>query len=76
MSQTCHKIGTFYNLVDRAILLFHPSYQQKNLEICIKLLLENNYLTLIFNTINERLKNLFNNKLSLNTNKITVPKKN
>jgi len=38
--------------------------------------MENGYpTTLIFKTINKRLKNLFNNKLSLNTNKITVPKK-
>jgi len=73
----CHKIGTIYNLVDRAILLSHPSYQQKNLELCIRLLLENGYpITLIFKTINMRLKNLFNNKLSLNTNATTVPKKN
>jgi len=36
--------------------------------------LENDYpTTLIFKTINERFKNLFNNKLSLNTNRITVP---
>jgi len=46
----CHKIEIIYNLVDRAILLFHPKYQ-KNLEICIKLLLENSYpLSLIFNS--------------------------
>jgi len=40
--------------------------------------LKNGYpTTLIFKTINERLKNLFNNKLSLNTNlnKIIVLKK-
>jgi len=38
--------------------------------------LENGYsITLIFKTINTRLKNLFNNKLSLNTNTTTVPKK-
>jgi len=62
--------------VDRAILLSHPSYQQKNFEFCIGFLLENGYpITLIFKTIIERLKNLFNNKLSLNINKITVPEK-
>jgi len=42
--------------------------------------LEKSYLTilnilLIFKIINERLKKLFNNKLSLETNKIIVPKK-
>jgi len=62
----CHKIGTIYKLVDRAVLLSHPSYQQKNLELCIRFLLENGYpAILIFKTINERLKKLFNNKLSL-----------
>lgn len=59
----CHKIGTIYNLVDRAILLSHPRFQQKNLEICIDLLLNNGYpLGLIFNKINVRLKKLINNK--------------
>jgi len=60
--------------VDRAILLSHPAYQQKNLEFFIKFLLENGYrITLIFKTIKDRLKNLFNNKLSLNTT-LTAPK--
>jgi len=27
----CHKIGTIYSLVDRAFLLSHPCFQQKNL---------------------------------------------
>jgi len=36
----CHNTDTIYNLVDRAILLSHPSYQQKNLEFCIRLLLD------------------------------------
>jgi len=31
----CHKIGTIYNLVDRAILLSQPMFHQKNLKICI-----------------------------------------
>jgi len=76
LSNHPHKIGTIYNLVNRASLLSHPSYQQKNLELSIRLLLANGYpTTLIFKTITERLKNLFNNKLSLDTNKITVPKK-
>ncbi|XP_011705916.1 PREDICTED: uncharacterized protein LOC105461126 [Wasmannia auropunctata] len=55
----CHKIGTIYGLVDRAIMLSHPSYQQKNLEFCVGLLLDNGYpLELIFKTINSRLKNI------------------
>jgi len=39
----CHKIGTIFNLIDRAILLSHPKYHQKNIEKCIKLLLNNGY---------------------------------
>jgi len=26
----CHKINTIYSMMDRAILLSHPSYHQKN----------------------------------------------
>jgi len=53
----CQKIGIIYNLIDRAILLFHPKHQQKNIELCIKYLLDNGYpLTLIFKKINKRLK--------------------
>jgi len=56
----CHKVGTIYSLVDRAIKLSHPSFQEKNLRLCIKWLLENGYpLNLIFNKINLRLKKLF-----------------
>jgi len=65
-----HKVGTMYNLVDRVILLSHPNFQQKNLKLCVKLLLENGYLlNLIFKEINVRLKKLLNIKLSINTNK-------
>jgi len=56
----CHKIGTIYSLVDHAIKLSHPSLQEKNLRLCVKLLLDNGYpLELIFNKINSRLKKLF-----------------
>jgi len=54
--------------------LSHPNYQQKNLELCIKVLINNGYpLSLIFVTINKRLKKLFSNKLD---NKEIVPIKN
>jgi len=33
---TCHKVGTIYGLIDRALLLSHPVFQQKNLEYAIK----------------------------------------
>jgi len=50
-----HKIGIIYSLVERAIKLSHPSFHKKNLELCIKLLLDNGYpLNLIFNRINSR----------------------
>jgi len=59
----CHKIGTIYNLTDRAFLLSHAKFHQKNLEIVIDLLLENGYpLSLIFEKINHRLKSLIYNK--------------
>ena len=61
----CHKIGIIYSLVDRAILLSHPYFHQKNLELCINILLDNGYpLEVIFNKINLRLKTLYNGKLS------------
>jgi len=56
-------------LVDRAILLSHPKFQQKNIELCIKILCENGYpLTIIFETINKRLKKLFAFRLSSDIN--------
>jgi len=55
----CHKIGTIYGLVDRAILLSHPVFQQKNLEYVIKVLIDNLYpLELIFNKMAIRIKEL------------------
>jgi len=40
--------------------LSHPSFHKKNLELCIKLLLNNGYpLNLIFNRIKLKLKKLF-----------------
>jgi len=75
----CHKIGTIYNLVDRAFLLSHPDFQQKNIELCIKLLLDNGYpLDLIFEKINKRLKKLITttnrNKITTNRNTDTTDK--
>jgi len=57
---TCQKTGTIYSLVDHAIKLSHPTFHEKNLRLCIKLLLDNGYpLNMIFNKINLRLKKLF-----------------
>jgi len=56
----CHKIGTIYGLVDRAILLSHPVFQQKNLEYVVKVLIDNLYPPeLIFNKMAIRIKELF-----------------
>ncbi|XP_071581603.1 uncharacterized protein [Temnothorax nylanderi] len=54
-----HKIGTIYSLVDRAIMLSHPSFYNKNLIFVISVLLENGYpIDFIFLHINKRLKKL------------------
>lgn len=59
----CQKRGTIMGLVDRAILLSHPRFQQKNLEIVIGIALENGYpLPFVFRVLHSRLKTLFNNK--------------
>jgi predicted DNA-binding ArsR family transcriptional regulator len=53
-------------LVDRAFLLSHPDFHQKNLVFIVTVLLENDYpLKFIFETIAERIKSLINKK-SLN----------
>jgi len=47
----------FYGLVDRAILLSHPIFQEKNLEYVIRVLIKNVYsIDLIFHKINHRIK--------------------
>jgi len=52
-------------LVDRAFLLSHPEFHQKNFEFIIKILLENDYpLDFIFNTISSRIKGLINDKIA------------
>jgi len=62
---TCHKVGTIYGLIDRALLLSHPVFQQKNLEYVIKVLLDNAYpLDLIFQKINHRIKDIARRKKS------------
>jgi len=55
----CHKIGTLYNLLDRAILLSHPKFHNKNINLCINILLENGYpLHMIFHYFNRRIGSL------------------
>jgi len=53
----CHKIGTIYGLIDRAMLLSHPISHQKNLEYVIRVLIDDAYpINLIFNKIQTRSK--------------------
>jgi len=57
------KRGTKFSLVDRAFLLSHPEFHQKNLELVIETLLNNDYLlSLIFKVMNDRIKSLVNRK--------------
>jgi len=59
----CHKIGIIYNLTDRAFLLSHPKFHQRNINLIINLFLDNGYpLQLIFDKINERVKGLIHKK--------------
>jgi len=56
----CQKIGTIIGLIDRVLLLSHPSFHKKNFDLVIKILLNNGYpLNLIFSTIKKRLYNKF-----------------
>jgi len=65
----CHKIGSIYSLMDRAVLLSHSTFHKKNLELVIGLLLDNGFpLNFIFNKINIRFKKLFNSKLKYHNN--------
>jgi len=72
-----HKVGTIYNLVDRAINLSNPIFHEKNLILCIKLLLDNGYpLHLIFNKINLRLKKIFTQRTNtINNSNLTNSEK-
>jgi len=48
-------------MMDRAFLLSHPRFHQKNLNFIIETFLSNDYpLQFIFDTIHKRLKILFN----------------
>jgi len=59
------KRGTILSLVDRAFLLSHPEFHQKNLEFVIKnlSLINNDYpLNVIFKVMTDRVKSLINRK--------------
>jgi len=54
----CHKIGVIYGLIDKAILLSHPRFHQKNVDFIDTLLVNGYPLNLIFDKIKNRLKTL------------------
>ena len=56
------KRGTIANLVTRVILLSNPKFHLDNFCFVIKILLENDSLKFIFDSINKRLKNIINFK--------------
>ena len=53
------KKGTIFSIIDRAFLLPDFMFYTKNLTLIINILLDNDYpLTFIFDTVNQRIKNL------------------
>jgi len=59
------------NMIDRVFLSSHPRYHVKNLNFIINTFLLNDYsLDFIFNTINLRLKTLFNKRTNTPVNNV------
>jgi len=57
------KRGTILSLVDRAFLLSDFRFHTRNLTFIINILLDNDYLlSFIFDTVNQRIKNLIRNR--------------
>jgi len=57
------KRGVLISMIDRVFLLSNPRFHQKNFNFIIETFLANGYpLRFIFDTISNRLKNLFNKK--------------
>lgn len=77
----CQKKGTIIGLVDRVFSLSHPRFHYKNLDLIIRILLDNCYpLSVIFDVINQRLRFLIMNRdrddhrtLNNSSTFITVP---
>lgn len=79
----CQKRGTVIGLVDRVILLSHPTFHEKNFSLVIQILTKNNYpLDFIFDVLRERIKFLIHtgnspkNQKNNNTNPVsffTIP---
>ncbi|XP_025262217.1 uncharacterized protein LOC112637212 [Camponotus floridanus] len=60
----CQKKGTIIGLVDRVSSLSHPTFHYKNLDLVVRILLDNGYpLSLVFQVMNQRLRFLINGRV-------------
>lgn len=56
-------MGVIFSLIDRALLLSYPEFHEKNIILCINMLLENGYpLQFIFDNIKKSIKKLLLSK--------------
>jgi len=63
------KRGSLMSMIDRALLLSHPRYHNKNINFIINTFLRNDYpFHLIFDKINLRLKTMVNKRNNTHTN--------
>jgi len=59
------KRGIMFGLLDKALLLSDSAFHEKNIIFTINNLIENDYpFKFIFDTINNRIKNIFNRRIS------------
>ncbi|KYM97837.1 hypothetical protein ALC62_11470 [Cyphomyrmex costatus] len=71
------KIGVIFGLVDKAFLLSHPNFHEKNLKFIIDILLLNDYpLDFIFDNVSKRIKSIINKPSQLNSNDNNIIRKN
>ncbi|KYN29986.1 hypothetical protein ALC57_00554 [Trachymyrmex cornetzi] len=72
------KKGVVIEMIDRAFLLSHPKFHNKNIVFIIETLLNNDYpLDFIFDNVNARLKSLcYKQTLKQNSDKNSVDTKN
>jgi len=71
------KRGTIISMVDRAFILSHPKYHQKNFNLIVEILCLNDYpFKFIFDTINTRLKYLISEHTHIQSNSKTSNKQN
>jgi len=67
------KRGIITNMVDKVLRLSHPKFHEKNLNLIIKIFLDNDYpIEFIFDTIRTRVKTLAHKKPITQTNDTTI----